>query len=145
MSKVDFLIDGLNVYHSTLQIERDTNTPAKWLDLSSLCKSYMYHFGKDAKLNRIHYFSAIQYYLQKHKPLKIKRHEDYIKCLKFTGIHVNLGRFKQKEVKCNKCNARLIKHEEKETDVAIAVNWEKNHIFIKTKLTYYQYASFCFT
>jgi hypothetical protein len=34
---------------------------------------------------------------------------------------VALGRFKEKEVFCTKCRTVFLKHEEKETDVAIAV------------------------
>ena len=34
---------------------------------------------------------------------------------------MELGRFKQKDVFCTKCRSVFLKHEEKETDVAIAV------------------------
>jgi len=37
------------------------------------------------------------------------------------GINVELGRFKSMDVRCKKCGKYFIKHEEKETDVAIAV------------------------
>lgn len=121
MNKVTFLIDGFNVYHSILCIKRDTGKIAKWLDVYSLCKSYIYLFGKDAHLHNIHYFSAIPYYLNTNKSDKVKRHKKYIRCLESAGIHINLGRFKEKSVYCDKCKSTIIKHEEKETDVAIAV------------------------
>lgn len=121
MNKVIFLIDGFNIYHSILQLKRQTGHSVKWLDLSSLCTSYLYLFGKDSKLESIHYFSALPYYLSPKNPRKIERHRDYIDCLQSSGINVELGRFKEKEIICKKCHAPFFKYEEKETDVAIAV------------------------
>ncbi|MFH1997717.1 MAG: NYN domain-containing protein [Patescibacteria group bacterium] len=120
MKKVSFLIDGFNVYHSIKDIKRLTGYSTKWLNLFSLCKSYLHLFGKDATLEKIFYFSAIPYYLSS-KPHKITRHKDYIKCLQSSGIHIELGRFKEKFVFCDKCKSMVLKHEEKETDVTIAI------------------------
>ncbi len=121
MKKVAFLIDGFNVYHSILRIKKDTGYSTKWLDLQSLCKSYLPLFGKEAVLENIYYFSAIPYHLKDSKPHKIHRHEQYIRCLKTTGIQVILGRFKNKDVYCHRCKSMILKHEEKETDVSIAI------------------------
>jgi uncharacterized LabA/DUF88 family protein len=44
-----------------------------------------------------------------------------VKVLEATGVTVELGRFKKKYVKCHYCSKQLTKHEEKETDVAVAV------------------------
>lgn len=122
MNKLIFLIDGFNVYHSILTLQRQTRYCTKWLDLAALCKSYVHHFGKDAKIESIYYFSALPHYLSSRKPDKIKRHQRYISCLESTNVIVELGRFKEKDVYCNKCRSMILKHEEKETDVAIAVN-----------------------
>lgn len=121
MNRLIFLIDGFNVYHSILSLRRDTGYATKWLDLASLCKSYIPLFGKDAKFEAAHYFSAIPYYLSDKNPGKIQRHENYIKCLESTGVNVELGRFKSKDVYCDRCKSMILKREEKETDVAIAV------------------------
>lgn len=121
MIKVTFLIDGFNLYHSILQIERDFKYRTKWLDIKSLCKSYLPLFGKQAKLKTIFYFSAIPFYLNNTKPHKIIRHQNYISCLKSTDINIELGRFKEKTVFCHKCRSLILKHEEKETDVAIGI------------------------
>lgn len=121
MNRVGFLIDGFNLYHSILRLKKDTGYSAKWLDISSLCRSYLHLFGKDASLDSIYYFSAIPYYLRHRAPDKITRHKDYIACLEATGIHIELGRFKEKDVYCHRCKSMILKHEEKETDVAIAV------------------------
>jgi uncharacterized LabA/DUF88 family protein len=119
MNRIIFLIDGFNVYHSILALEEDTGYCTKWLDYKSLCESYIPLGGKDANLEAVYYFSAIPYYLN--KPDKIQRHKDYIKCLESTGIKKELGRFKEKSVYCQQCRKMILKHEEKETDVAIAI------------------------
>lgn len=121
MNRVIFLIDGFNIYHSTLDLKRYTACSTKWLDLASLCKSYIPLFGKGAKAEAIYYFSAIAHYLGAQDPHKIQRHINYIACLESTGIRVELGRFKEKEIFCDKCRSTILKHEEKETDVAIAI------------------------
>jgi uncharacterized LabA/DUF88 family protein len=129
MKKLIFLVDGFNLYHSILRLERDTGYCTKWLDIKSLCQSYIYLFGKDAELRSIYYFSAIPHYLRPRNPKKIRRHKTYMSCLKSSGIEVVLGRFKQKDVYCDKCRNMILKHEEKETDVSIAITLME--IFLK--------------
>jgi uncharacterized LabA/DUF88 family protein len=121
MSAVTFLIDGFNVYHSLLRFKRDTGFNAKWLDLASLCKSYLHLFGKGATLESIRYFSAVPHYLSRQDPAKIQRHQTYLKCLDSMGIKIILGRFKEKDTYCPKCRSLFLKHEEKETDVSIGI------------------------
>ncbi len=113
-----FLIDGFNLYHSILDIAYHNNgLNVKWLNIYSLCESYLHLIGKGATLESIYYFSALAYYLK--DPDIIERHETYIKCLRDTGIKEQLGRFKSKTIRCSH-GGKIIKHEEKETDVAIA-------------------------
>lgn len=132
MRQVAFVVDGFNLYHSTRDVFLYEHLRVKWLDIRSLCSSYMYLFGKDAILSEIYYFSAFAYHLN--DPSAIKRHEDYIECLKSTGIIPEMGRFKPREATCPmlsefskdnpniKCplRGRFTRHDEKETDVAIA-------------------------
>ncbi|MFH0796288.1 MAG: NYN domain-containing protein [Candidatus Omnitrophota bacterium] len=54
-------------------------------------------------------------------PDRIQHQENYILCLKSTGIKTVVGRFKRKDIYCPRCDSMILKHEEKETDVAIAV------------------------
>ena len=127
--RVTFLVDGFNVYHSILKSKEVTGYSAKWLDLHRLCKSYLHLFGKNATLAEVFYFSAIPTYLVARDPEKIQRHHLYIDCLKHTGVKVVLGRFKNKDVYCSRCKSMILKHEEKETDVAIGV--KPFELFIK--------------
>lgn len=121
MSRVAFLIDGFNVYHSAVSASRDLRgATTKWLDLRALCESYLYVIGGNAQTASVHYFSALATHLQAVKPDVIKRHLTLIECLRATGVVVELGRFKQKTVHCDSCHHQIIRHEEKETDVAIS-------------------------
>ena len=115
-----FLVDGFNLYHSVLDIARHNGGLClKWLDIHSLCSSFLHLIDRNAKLECIYYFSALAYHLN--DPGVIARHETYIKCLKATGVKEILGRFKPKEITCPYCRKQIIRYEEKETDVAIGV------------------------
>ncbi len=122
MNRIAFLVDGFNLYHSTLRLRRDTGCCTKWLDLHSLCQSYLHLFGKDSTLISVQYFSALPYHLSSRAPGKISRHRKYLSCLNNSGVIVELGRFKEKQVFCTSCRTTFLKHEEKETDVSIAVS-----------------------
>jgi uncharacterized LabA/DUF88 family protein len=119
--RLAFLIDGFNVYHSIVALERKKGNNVKWLDLYRLCNSYCHLFGKTAKLESVYYFSALALHLQNKNPGRIKRHRIYIKCLKDSAVKIELGRFKKKSVYCKNCSKKFMAYEEKETDVAIAV------------------------
>lgn len=133
MNRVTFLIDGFNLYHSTVDLARIRGLRVKWLNIYSLCSSFLYLIGQGATIAEIYYFSAFADHLN--DSTIIKRHQDYIECLKSTGIIPEMGRFKPKDVTCPlrsqlvkssskniSCPIRgkFTKHEEKETDIAIA-------------------------
>jgi len=128
MNRTSFLIDGFNLYHSIIDIQRDSFVCTKWLDIYSLCNSFLYWIGNNATLEEIYYFSAFAYH--RSTPGVIERHMTYKRCLESKGIKAVMGRFKPKQIKCSKYDSRLkscpncygiiSSHEEKETDVAIA-------------------------
>lgn len=113
-----FLIDGFNLYHSVLDVKHIHGVLTKWLNIYSLCNSFLYIIGSGATLKKIYYFSAYAHHLN--APDVIQRHTDYIECLKSTGIEPILGRFKPKTIRCPHCRRTFEKNEEKETDIAIA-------------------------
>ena len=76
--------------------------------------------GRDARLKEVYYFSALAKHLESVKPEVTQRHRAYIKCLRATSVRVELSRFKKKWVRCDSCGHYTKRHEEKETDVAIA-------------------------
>jgi len=125
MNRTTFLVDGFNLYHSIKQASRDNkNAQTKWLDLKSLCSSYLYiigqRTGQRATLADVHFFSAIvDHLVTAADPNIVNRQKLYIRCLEDSGIEVELGRFKRKYITCHVCGAANQHHEEKETDVAI--------------------------
>jgi len=121
MKRVAFLVDGFNLYHSVVQAECDNGGHCvKWLDLGRLCLSFLHLVRRavndQVEMETIRYFSATP----THYPVGTQnRHALYMDCLKATGVDVQLGRFKEKTVKCRQCHQDDTRHEEKETDVAM--------------------------
>jgi uncharacterized LabA/DUF88 family protein len=123
MIRTTFLIDGFNLYHSVKTASRDLGlggSGTRWLDLRSMCQSYLYLIDATARLTEIYYFSALAKHLESRKPDVTLRHKTYIRCLEHSGVTVELHRFKKSPTVCRKCNQTFSRREEKETDVAIA-------------------------
>lgn len=123
MNRTVFLVDGFNLYHSLIDAQRDSGgKSAKRLNVKQLCSSYLHNAaqvgGSRAEIENIYYFSASPTHRDQDK---IDRHSLYMRCLRASGINVQLGRFKRKIAYCNRCNRDFMAHEEKETDVAIAI------------------------
>lgn len=122
MDRITFLIDGFNLYHSVREAERHVEgRSTRWLDIRSLCASYLHLMGREAVLQEVHYFSALAKHLEARKPDVTRRHRRYIECIQDSGVRTALNRFKKKNIVCPNCGATFTKNEEKETDVAIAV------------------------
>jgi hypothetical protein len=114
-------IDGFNLYHAI----SDLRDPAlKWLNLWSLSKSLVL---AGEQLSGVKYFSAFATWM----PGPYFRHRQYVKALECVGVQPILGRFKEKPRECKACGARWTSHEEKETDVNIAINLVQDAILDK--------------
>ena len=128
MTRTAFIIDGFNLYHSVVQASTDFGgASTKWLNIRALCDSYLYLVGGGAHTVGVYHFSALAHHLAVVNPGVVQRHKRYNKCLRSAGVTVELSRFKDKDVKFRFSNAlgdrlqgALKRHEEKETDVAIA-------------------------
>jgi hypothetical protein len=75
----------------------------------------------------VYYFSALAYHLSGVNTGLVDRHERFIKCLRVTGVTVKLARFEKKHhffhargTMGERVRGRIRRHEEKETDVALA-------------------------
>ena len=112
MERVVAFIDGFNLYHAIVDLKAPH---LKWLDLWALSDAFV--LRRTQRLEGVHYFSAHATWL----PDAYKRRRTYVKALRATGVTVVLGKFKEKDRKCLKCGHRWKGHEEKETDVNIAV------------------------
>ncbi|OLD00832.1 MAG: hypothetical protein AUI99_08205 [Gemmatimonadetes bacterium 13_1_40CM_3_69_22] len=117
-NRVCFLVDGFNVYHSIIEALKINPTASmKWLDFQAFCSSFLPLISRDATLEKVFYFSASADF----RPDKAARHAILVAALRSTGVAVQLGRFKEKDIRCPKCKTNFTRHEEKETDVAVAV------------------------
>lgn len=123
MNRTAFLIDGFNLYHSVKTASQDlglSGSGTRWLDIRSLCDSFLHIIGNNAQISEIYYFSALAKHLEMRKPDVTVRHRTYIRCLEDSGVIVELHRFKKSLTVCKKCNQTFNRREEKETDVAMA-------------------------
>jgi uncharacterized LabA/DUF88 family protein len=112
MRRVIVYIDGFNLYHSI----DDLKLPhLKWLDIRALAESLL---RRDEALKAVKYFSAYATWM----PDRYERHRAYTDALISRGVIVHMAQFKEKPRRCRSCGARWIGHEEKETDVQIAVH-----------------------
>lgn len=115
LSQVTAFIDGFNLYHSLVDLGPENNH-LKWLNLWTLSQRYACMEGQ--KLTRVLYFSAYATWL----PGPYYRHRAFVKALQTQSVEFVPGRFKEKERSCKNCCKTWIGHEEKETDVNIAIH-----------------------
>lgn len=111
-TRVVAFIDGFNLYHA---IKALGGGHLRWVNLWSLCADFA-----PAPVNQlvgVHYFSAYA----THRKGSYARHQEYIAALKVVGVRPMLGRFKKKDRRCFGCHNTWKDHEEKETDVNIAL------------------------
>lgn len=110
--RVICFVDGFNLYHALVAIGKPH---LKWLDLRKLFS----HLSKSKSqiITQILFFSAYPTW----KPDSYRRHRQYIAALSATGVTAVMGQFKNKSKQCKKCNAKWTSHEEKESDVNLAL------------------------
>lgn len=120
-NRLAYIVDGFNLYHSILEaLQRSPDRHMKWLDLRGLFGLFTPNFGRDATLEKVYYFSAFQNHLAERRPDTVNRHRLYVEALSHSGVKIELARFKKREVWCRNCKQQFFRHEEKETDVAVA-------------------------
>jgi uncharacterized LabA/DUF88 family protein len=111
MRRVIVYVDGFNLYHAIADLKDNT---LKWLGLRALSASLL---RANETLECVNYFSAFATWLQE----PYARHRAYVAALKAHGVNTIMGKFKEKPRMCRSCGAKWTAHEEKETDVHIAV------------------------
>jgi hypothetical protein len=123
LNRTAFLVDGFNLYHSLMDASFHQGLEGagtRRQDLRAFCGSFQHAIGGGARLAAVHYFSALAEHMEAVKPSTTARHLAYIECLRASGVEVVLSSFKQKWILCPHCKQKIVRHEEKATDVAIA-------------------------
>lgn len=111
--RVIVFVDGLNLYHAIIRLQRPE---LEWVDLRALAKCFIN--SNFEQLTDLFYFSA--YANHTIEPSQ-KCQKAYIRALELTAVKPILGHFKVKDRKCPACKHNWVGHEEKETDVNIAL------------------------
>lgn len=124
MNRVVVFVDGFNLYHAIDDLDRHphanrrTNTKhfLKWLDIMALSRALVLPHRDN--LVGAYYFSAFAGWINQDAQ---ERHRDYVAALRSTGVVPVLGTFKRKPRTCPSCKHQWDGHEEKESDVNLAV------------------------
>ncbi len=103
-------VDGFNLYHAIQDIQ-----PHSQVNLWSLMEDIK---KPEEALVGVKYFSAYA----KWNKSRYRKHQHYVKNLQDVGVDVFLGQFKEKKAYCNSCKLSWIAHEEKQTDINIALH-----------------------
>lgn len=116
-ARVQCYVDGFNLYHAISDLGKNH---LKWLDLRALMS--VFTDPQKQEITDVFYFSAYATWLNG----PYTRHQEYVKALRLSGTTPILGHFKAKDRCCKKCSAKWVAHEEKETDVNIAIHLLNN-------------------
>jgi len=119
--RTTFLIDGFNFYHSVKKL----SPRYKWIDYHAYCSHFLV---KNDTLQDIFYFTAKAFW----RPHSMYRHEIFIEATQSRGVKIVYGKFKEKDLYCPSdykcdpsgctgCPQQFKRHEEKATDVNIAL------------------------
>jgi uncharacterized LabA/DUF88 family protein len=111
--RVNAFIDGFNLYHA---LDASGHHHLKWLDLRRLCTEFAP--PPDQLLEKVYYFSAYATW----RPDAYARHRAFVAALEATGVEPVMGVFKAKRATCRTCGSTWTHHEEKETDVNLALH-----------------------
>ncbi len=120
------LVDGFNLYHALQDASVDLGgAGTKWLDLTSLCRSFLGDIRGGAQLAGIDYFSALATFRESVDTGITERHRLYIECLRSRGVKIHMGTFKVKHSLCLHCGRENLRPEEKGSDVALGVRLQE--------------------
>ena len=111
MRRVVFFFDGFNIYPA---IDTPKYSKYKWLDYMKLAQCFA---QRTDRIVDVYYFTAYATW----NPEKMSRHLLYVEALETTGVRVVEGEFRDRERKCSVCKHIYRGHEEKQSDVNIAV------------------------
>jgi uncharacterized LabA/DUF88 family protein len=118
MERINFYVDGFNFYHGLRRMKRIDHDWQKiyWMDFVKFFDCFM---QKNEHLQKIYYFTAPD-----HDPDRLLRQKALFEAnelLNDCRFELINGMFYRKTITCKICNNRYRVHEEKRTDVNIAI------------------------
>ncbi len=130
MKRVAFYVDGYNLYHSIAALARanPSKNYLKWVDLRKLFSFFIN--PHEEEIADIYFFTAKPTHTR--PEVQQRFYQLTIAYQRFLRIKTIYGKFKSKNEQCKKCHAQWVRHEEKESDVNLAVSivrdaYEKNY------------------
>jgi uncharacterized LabA/DUF88 family protein len=111
--RVSAFIDGFNLYHAIDDLGRDD---LKWINLRKLMQQFTE--PKVHQLGHVYYFSA---YCDWNRE-KRSRHMAFVRALRHFDVEPIMGNFKSNKQECHECGHEWEGHEEKQTDVNLAIS-----------------------
>jgi uncharacterized LabA/DUF88 family protein len=111
MTRYAVYVDGFNMFYAL----KRPYPQFLWLNYRALAETVL---GPKDSLTEVIYFSALATW----KPDDVREHQTFIKAQRWAGVEVVLGKFREKEIACHLCRQIFRTHEEKRTDVNIAVH-----------------------
>lgn len=112
VKRVRCYVDGYNLYHAIAEMKV---SHYKWLDLWELALKFI--DPAVHTLDKVYYFSAFATWL----PGPYARHREYVRAIQIAGVEPVMGKFYEKDRECKTCGRKWIAHEEKNSDVNLAV------------------------
>jgi len=112
MRRAGVYVDGFNFYHAVDDIGQPH---LKWMCYRCLARQIL---RKGDEIELIKFFTAYPGW----KPDSHARHTAFCKALEAADIEVILGQFKALKMSCRTCRSAWLRHEEKESDVNIALH-----------------------
>lgn len=110
--RVSAFVDGFNLYHALDDLKQNH---LKWLNLRTLLENFAPPQTHD--LREVYYFSAHADWM----PDKRRRHKAYVYALRHAKVTPVMGNFKPRDMECLACGNTWVGHEEKQSDVNLAV------------------------
>ena len=111
MHRVIAFVDGFNLYHSLA--DEPNYSKYKWLNIRKLLELYV--APKD--LREVYYFTSLTTW----NADKMSRHKVLLRAFEQVGASIVYGEFRRRDRYCPNCKTHYIAHEEKQTDVNIAI------------------------
>jgi uncharacterized LabA/DUF88 family protein len=112
MPQINVYIDGFNLYHAIVSLNEPT---LKWLNFRTLGASFL---RPGEQLNKVSFFTAVLTWEKE----KQQRHKNYIRAQIASGVEVVESNFRRMNRHCRVMDRYCARHEEKQTDVAIAIS-----------------------
>jgi uncharacterized LabA/DUF88 family protein len=121
-------IDGFNLYHG---VSKFSNQSLKWVSIPSLIRAI---YNQDKNKNyKIKFFTSRPEHIKYQGDDKLSRHDNYVALQTELGVQIINGNFARRNIKCKKCDnhglvcpkcneSKIYGHDEKQTDVNLAIN-----------------------